>query len=150
MSRHVIIEPHPLQKCSSKALRLDSNQQQSAIIMTMAQFIAAVLCLLYASMIHHVYGQSGGSECTTPYALRLEQAESFTSEPFSAFSGRLEMCYCSGNMVGSPDDCMWRVVNSGSPTVPWSWKNVQVACRQLARDTGARFTGQGNPIILTS
>ena len=71
--------------------------------------------------------------------LRLDSTTTFTSST----SGRLEICYCTDT-----DNCTWSTISTASNTVPWSWKNIQVACRQLARDNGDPFTGVGQPILL--
>ena len=41
-------------------------------------------------------------------------------------SGRVEICVCS-----TDTSCFWQTVSTGSQTVPFSWKNFIVACREL-------------------
>ena len=78
---------------------------------------------------------TGQSPCNTINELRLNSTSSFTS---TNNAGRLEICYCPSN--GS--NCTWATISAGNLTIPWSWKNVQVACRDLSINTGL-----GNPIL---
>ena len=41
-------------------------------------------------------------------------------------SGRVEICNCVSNT-----SCFWQTVSTGSRTVPFSWKNSIVVCREL-------------------
>ena len=77
----------------------------------------------------------GQSPCNTVNGLRLYHTSSFTS---TNNAGRLEICYCPSN----GGNCAWATISAGSLTTPWSWKNVQVACRDLSIGTGL-----GNPIL---
>ena len=78
---------------------------------------------------------TGQSPCNTVNELQLNRTSSFIS---TINAGRLEICYCPSNA----GDCTWATISAGSLTTPWSWKNVQVACRDLSIGTGL-----GNPIL---
>lgn len=93
-------------------------------------------------IIHMILLFIGQDQCLHENTLRLNPAGSFMSTIHSV-SGRLEICYCPS----ASSSCTWSTVNLNAISTPWSWKNVQVACRQLARDRGLALSGLGNPIL---
>lgn len=100
----------------------------------MREKLLFVLCLLS-------WHSNGQEPCTQVDVLRLNSAGVFQST-LTSISGRLELCSCSSR------SCVWNTVNLGGFISLWSWKNVQVACRQLKRNTpGSHLTGLGTPMV---
>ena len=92
--------------------------------------------LIYIIFINcNIFIITGQTPCITANELQLNSTSSFTS---TNNAGRLEICYCPSN----GGNCTWATISAGSLTTPWSWKNVQVACRDLSINTGL-----GNPIL---
>ena len=57
--------------------------------------------------------------------IQLNRSGVFSS---SEGAGRVEICVCSGDTNST---CYWSTVSTGSTTVPMSWKNSIVVCREL-------------------
>ena len=57
-------------------------------------------------------------------------------------AGRLEICYCPSN----GGNCTWTTISAGSFTTSWSWKNVQIACRDL-NNNADEFSDQKNHLL---
>ena len=111
----------------------------SFIIIIYISFIIIYISFLYASF------PLGQNSCTTVLnnTLRLNLKDPSLSS-YNSETGRLELCSCTDS-----SSCSWNTLIA-SVTNGWSWKNVQVACRQLARDTGSSYVGLGNPVFQTA
>lgn len=115
----------------------------------MREKLLFVLCLLSwhsngrfgMCLVNILMYLKGQEPCTQVDVLRLNSAGVFQST-LTSISGRLELCSCSSR------SCVWNTVNLGGFISLWSWKNVQVACRQLKRNTpGSHLTGLGTPMV---
>ncbi|XP_019851047.1 PREDICTED: egg peptide speract receptor-like [Amphimedon queenslandica] len=90
-------------------------------------------------------GTSGQNTCTIALNSTLRLNLKDPSLPsYNSETGRLELCSCPDS-----SSCSWNTLIA-SISNGWSWKNVQVACRQLARDTGSSYVGLGNPVFQTT
>ncbi len=79
----------------------------------------------YLSVVSYSsFNYTGNGPCNSTFhnTIQLNNGGVFVT---GQSAGRVELCYCSGL------SCSWQTVSAGSLTVPFSWKNSIVVCREL-------------------